>query len=294
VAPAAAAPSSAALRNCDHAAAVPRQHLLQLHQPEGQDTVADPRADEVRRDRQLQGDLQRLLLSPGGVDEREDDRARGRPVARVRDAVRDPPRPEVRRSGVRADAADHAVPPHAGRCGDDLEAADVLVALRDPGQGAELPRSELGGVDLRSPARVDRHRARLAVDAVHDADHARGAAEPALGHHRGRGSRRRQSVRDLQAADVAAPASVPGVGCPARLDLHRAGVRRHRRDDRRRARLDEHPVLRLPGVDRRRIPLRLGVRVRDRRGRLLDRCRDVRAACSRVVPARSGSGSPPG
>src|SRR5205085_3201956 len=89
---------------------------------------------------------------------------------------------------------------------------------------------------------------------------------------------RRHAVRDLQAVDVAAPASVPGAGRAARLDLHRPGVRLHRRDDRGRSGLDEHPVLRLRGVDRRRIPLRLGVRVRDRRRRLLDRDRDVLAA----------------
>ena len=41
------------------------------------------------------------------------------------------------------------------------------------------------------PLGVDRHRARLAMDAVHDVDHARGAAEPALGHPRGGGRRRR-------------------------------------------------------------------------------------------------------
>src|SRR5207237_8174139 len=73
-------------------------------------------------------------------------------------------------------------------------------------------------------------------------------------------------------------AAVPRAGRAARLDLQRAGVRRDRRDDRRRSRLDERPVLRLPGVDRRRIPLRLGVRLRDRRRHLRDRHRDLRAA----------------
>ena len=51
-----------------------------------------------------------------------------------------------------------------------------------------------------------------------------------------------------------------------------------RRDDRRRARLDERPVLRLRGVDRRRVPLRLGVRLRDRRRDLLDHHRDLLVA----------------
>jgi len=92
-----------------------------------------------------------------------------------------------------------------------------------------------------------------------------------------------------QTADIAAPASVPGARCAARFDLHRPGVRRHRRDDRRRSRLDEHPVLRLPGVDRWRIPLRLGVRVRDSRRRLFDHHRDVRAA--RAVRALQGRGA---
>src|SRR5207302_1682620 len=73
-------------------------------------------------------------------------------------------------------------------------------------------------------------------------------------------------------------------------DLHRPGIRRHRRDDRRRSRLDEHPVLRLPGVDRRRIPVRLGVRVRDRRRHLLDRHRDVLAARALRPPQGRGAG----
>src|SRR6185312_14744417 len=47
---------------------------------------------------------------------------------------------------------------------------------------------------LRPPACVDRHRPRLAVDAVHDVDHARRAAEPAFRHHRGRRRRRRDLV----------------------------------------------------------------------------------------------------
>ena len=91
--------------------------------------------------RQLQGDLQRPVLPGGGVDEREDDRPRRRPVARLRNAVRDPARPQVPRAGVRANAADHAVSADAGRGGADLEAADVLVALRGPQQGARVLRS---------------------------------------------------------------------------------------------------------------------------------------------------------
>src|ERR1051325_12021278 len=48
------------------------------------------------------------------------------------------------------------------------------------------------------------------------------------------------------------PPPVPRARRPAGVDLHRPGLRRHRRHDRRRPRLHERPVLRLPGVDRRR------------------------------------------
>ena len=57
-----------------------------------------------------------------------------------------------------------------------------------------------------------------------------------VGHPRGGRRRRRHAVRDLPAADAAAPAPLPRARRAARLDLHRAGVRRDRRDDRRRAR----------------------------------------------------------
>src|SRR4029453_6692891 len=53
-------------------------------------------------------------------------------------------------------------------------------------------------------------------------------------------------------------------------------LRRDRRDDRWRSRLDERAVLRLPAVARRRLPLRRGVGVRHRRRHLLDHHRDVR------------------
>src|SRR2546428_2867129 len=62
VASAASLAARAALCRRHHAAAVPRKHLLQPHQPQRQDAVADPGADEIRRLRQLQADLQRLVL----------------------------------------------------------------------------------------------------------------------------------------------------------------------------------------------------------------------------------------
>src|SRR5213076_943183 len=58
---------------------------------------------------------------------------------------------------------------------------------------------------------------------------------------------------------------------------------------RRRSRLDERPVFRLPGVDRRRVPLRLGVGLRDRRGHLRDHHRDVRT--TRSVESLEGRGA---
>src|SRR5262249_43186586 len=81
-------------------------------------------------------------------------------------------------------------------------------------------------------------------------------------------------------ADAPPSPPVPRAWRAARVDLHRPGVRPDRRDDRRRARLDKRPLLRLPGVDRRRLPVWIGVRIRDRRRHLRDHHRDVRAAGS--------------
>ena len=55
---------------------------------------------------------------------------------------------------------------------------------------------------------------------------------------------------------------VHGARHAARHDLPDPGVRPDRRDDRRRPGLDEHPVLRVPAVDRRRLGVRQGVGVR--------------------------------
>src|SRR4029077_20509558 len=65
---------------------------------------------------------------------------------------------------------------------------------------------------------------------------------------------------------------------------------RDRRDDRRRPRLDERPVLRLRGVDRRRLPLRRRVGLRDRVRYLLDHHRDLRAAGALQPLQRRGTG----
>src|SRR2546422_3077921 len=128
----------------------------------------------------------------------------------LRNAIRDLARPPVLWAGSYPNAADHAVPADASRRSPDLEAADVLVAVRDPRQGAELPRFQLGRLHLRPSAGVDRHGPRLAVDAVHDVDHARRATEPAFGHPRGGRCRWRYPIRHLPAANPAPSAPLPG------------------------------------------------------------------------------------
>src|SRR5512132_1382674 len=116
------------------------------------------------------------------------------------------------------------------------------------------------------------------MDAVHDADPAGGAAEPAVRRHRGCEGRRRHAVRHLPPAHAQPSAPVHGARHPARDHLPHPGLRPGRGHDRRRARLHQPPLLRLPAVDRRRLGVRPGVVVQHRRRDRVDRHRDRRAA----------------
>ena len=179
--------------------------------------------------------------------------------------------------------------------GPDLEEPDVQRALRRPQLAARAARLRRA-IEFVSkyPLVLDRDRARVAVDAVHDADHAGRPPEPARRRARGREGGRSDGLRHVPPAHASAPAPLHGALRPARDDLRGPGLRPRRRDDGRRARLHEHPVLRLPALDRRGLGLRARVRVQHRR-RASSRSssRRSRCACSRACSrTRSGRDAP--
>ena len=147
------------------------------------------------------------------------------------------------------------------------------------------PERAAAGLDLAAAADVDHRVAGVAVDAVHDADHPGRVAGPAARRHRGGPDRRLLGVADLPLHDLPAPAPVPGARRAARLDLHRAELRRRLHDHVRRSRHGQPAVHHLPDLLQRE-GVRTGVgRGRDRRHRH-DHHRHVRPA--RRVVACSG------
>jgi sorbitol/mannitol transport system permease protein len=103
---------------------------------------------------------------------------------------------------------------------------------------------------------------------------------------RGGQGRRGDALRHLPATHAQPPAALHGAGHPARHDLPPPGLRPGRGDDRRRARIHQHPLLRLPAIDRRRLGVRPGVVLQHRRRHRLDHHRHERVA----GPVRSAQG----
>src|ERR671910_636004 len=223
-----------------------------------------------------------------GAGDRGPPRRAAPAVAAAPPAAARPARPQVLRPGGRPHAADHAVPDHARRGGPDLEEPDVQRPLRGRELGDCPGRHGLDRVRVALPAGVHRRGARVAMDAVHDADHARRPPEPARRGGGGGQGRRRQRVRDLPPAHPSASPALHGARHAPRHDLPDPGVRPRGRDDRRRSGFDQHSLLRLPTLDRRRMGVREGLRLQHRRGRRLDRRRHGRPA--RAVPFAAGGG----
>ena len=196
MAPASAPAARPALHDPAHAGPVRDEHLLQPHGLEGR--TAQPA--RVRRARQLQRPTPGPFLPRGDLDQHPADGVPGDRRADSWDRVRDSARPQVLRPRHRPHDADHAVPAHTRGDRADLEEPDVPRALRSHQLADREGRRHAHRVRLAAPDLVDRHHAGLAVDPVHDADHARRTPEHAPGRRRGREGRRVHAVRDLPSA----------------------------------------------------------------------------------------------
>src|SRR4051794_142650 len=267
-----------------HAGAVRDERLLQPHGLEGR----APRAPQLGGAGELQEPVPQPVLQGRHGREHPADRVSRARCARPGGGVRVVAGSQVLRPGAGADPAHHAVP--ADACGrrPRLEGPDVPRPVRRAELGHREAWWDAGGFRLHPPDALDHHRPHLAVDAVHDADHARRPAEPAERRSRGGEGRWGDAVRDLPPADAQPPAALHGAGHPARHHLPHPGLRPDRGDDRWRAGLDQPPVLRLRAIDRRRLGVRPGVVVQHRGRHRVDRHRDRRVARPVRAPERRG------
>src|SRR4051794_4238322 len=284
MAPAAAAAAGADLHDRADPDPVPDERLVQPHGLEGR----APGPARVRRLGELREAGNRSLLPAGRLDDHRVDGHPGDRGDRARHRVRAPPRSQVPRSGAGAHAPHHAVPADARGRRSHLEEPDVQRPLRRHQLGDREARRHARGVRLALSDVGDRPHADLAVDAVHDAHHARRPPEPAGRGSRGGEGRRREPVGDLPPAHAQPPPPLHRAWDPARDDLPHPGLRPGRRDDRGRIRLDELALLRLPALHRRWLGVRPGLLVQHRRRHRLDHRRHGRAA--RAVAAAEGRG----
>ncbi|CAA9443575.1 MAG: Various polyols ABC transporter, permease protein 1, partial [uncultured Phycisphaerae bacterium] len=208
----------------------------------------------VRRAEQLRQRLHGLHLPRGGAQHRDHHGRDGPHRDGDRRGPGAAPGSQVPRARHRPHAAHHALPRHARRGGAALEDDDVRPRLRDHQLRPVAVRRRRDRLDLPLPPARGDHRARLAVDAVHDAARPRGPAEPAARDDRGGPGRRRLLRSPVPRAHAAAPAPLHRAGHRARRDLRRQHVRRDLHDDPGRTRDSEHepavlPVpARLPGL----------------------------------------------
>src|SRR5690606_4835133 len=284
----------------------PRPAAARADLPDHRDAAAVPRhADhlvhELERLLPGRGRVRRVRQLPAGAHRRHharldhhDDRAHrvggaGQPGTGT--DHRAPAGPGVPRPRDRPHDDDHAVPHRAGGGGAGVEARALQPGVRavqrrvDVDLRGERPAARL---DLDDAAHGGGGVAGLAVDAVHDADPAGRPAEQAARRHRGREDRRLLVVADLPAHDVAAPAPVPGAGRAARVDLHRAELRRRLHDHLGWPGYGQPALHDLPDLLQ-RARLRPGLGRGRRRGDRNDHHRHVRAA-DRVVAVPSGGG----
>src|SRR3954452_18219109 len=239
----------------------------------------------VRRPFQLRHGVHRHPVAQrGGEHDRADHLGRRhQPADRV--GTRGPAGPQVPRARSRPHLADRAVPGDAGRVGVGVEARAVQPRLRAAPRGAQLGVRSVRGrgagdrLRVQHPDARDHRRARVAVDAVHDADPAGRAAVPARRRARGRQDRPRRRDPDLPLHHAAAPAAVHRAVRAARHDLRGADLRRDLHDHPGRTRVgDEQPALRDLPDDVPQVRVRRGRRGRCRGGDRHPRGGDLRAA----------------
>lgn len=194
--------------------------------------------------------LRRGAHRPGPAQVRPDDDPADRdgrhrePGRRTR--PRAAPRPEVPRPRPRAHAPHRAVPAGSRRRRAAVEARPVQPRVRAPQRPAALRRRPSARLDLQHPAARRRDGPGVAVDALHDADPARGPPVALPRTHRGGPDGRRGRLAGLPVSDAAPPAPLPRAGRPARLGVHRAELRRRLHDHLGRPRHRQPAVHRLP------------------------------------------------